>query len=493
MAIAARWFADYDYRIFEIQSEKKGQEAMKRKRKQDGSVTIEATIGLTAFVFLIVTILSFINICRAQMVVSLAVDATAKEMSQYSYFYGLSGLQSLADVLHDTSSESKNTTNELIGYTKTMCTSLTNIGGDVQAGVNQVQQGMTEQENAQTLNDAINAAQQTAQNLQQTGQSMQDNAGQIKEAASSFGNCIESMDAESYMRGLGALAANEAYHAVLSKVICPPLAKAMCVKHIEGYGDGDADAALKSMGISEGMDGLNFMMSEMFSEDEPTQIHLVCYYTVSPCTLVELPGDTRMVFCKESVTNAWLNGYYKKCSDEEVAAGDAQTGEDPETPTEEEKTEEEPEEEGVPERLRTAIEEDIQDIEDEPLPDDLAKAFVDGEYRTVVTTDCVLLYRVFGGEEDMVGPVFCTREFASEEEARQAMAELPEYGNSCQYTGVVLVPAGTVLRVGKTASQRASDGTVYAGGEDRVIIEGNWMEEHPDWLFEQKVLGNRED
>ena len=112
----------------------------------------------------------------------------------------------------------------------------------------------------------------------------------------------------------------------------------MFAKYVEGYGDGDADEALKRLGIEEGMDGLNFLRSEMFSAENPNQIHLVCYYTVRMSPLIDLPGEGRMVLCKESMTNAWLNGLGKKAIDEGDGAGE----EKPEEKPEEEKEDEEP-------------------------------------------------------------------------------------------------------------------------------------------------------
>ena len=46
------------------------------------------------------------------MVVPKAVDSTAKEMSQYAYYYGISGLQGLADTLDANGQVVHNTTNE---------------------------------------------------------------------------------------------------------------------------------------------------------------------------------------------------------------------------------------------------------------------------------------------------------------------------------------------------------------------------------------------
>ena len=160
--------------------------------------------------------------------------------------------------------------------------------------------------------------------LQMNFGSAKASASQIKTAASQLQQTFKNNDLGvlGYMRSLGALAVGESYHTVLSKVICPAIAKGLFAKHVEGYGDGDADEALKRLGIEEGMDGLNFIRSEMFSAENPNQIHLVCYYTVRMSPLIDLPGEGRIVLCKESVTNAWINGLGKKAIDEGDGAGE---------------------------------------------------------------------------------------------------------------------------------------------------------------------------
>lgn len=59
-----------------------------------GAIIVEATISLTAFMFVIVTVLSIINIATAQAKIGVAVNETAKDISQYTYLYGLTGLNS---------------------------------------------------------------------------------------------------------------------------------------------------------------------------------------------------------------------------------------------------------------------------------------------------------------------------------------------------------------------------------------------------------------
>lgn len=65
----------------------------KYRHSQVGSATIEAVISFTGFLFVIFTILNIVNFCRAQMLVSNAMDTVTKELTQYSYFYQISGLR----------------------------------------------------------------------------------------------------------------------------------------------------------------------------------------------------------------------------------------------------------------------------------------------------------------------------------------------------------------------------------------------------------------
>lgn len=51
-----------------------------------GSLTIEASIGLTAFMFIVVTILSFATVYRAQSIVSHATLQTSQSLAVESYY-----------------------------------------------------------------------------------------------------------------------------------------------------------------------------------------------------------------------------------------------------------------------------------------------------------------------------------------------------------------------------------------------------------------------
>ncbi|SCX11724.1 hypothetical protein SAMN02910339_01648, partial [Lachnospiraceae bacterium YSD2013] len=72
-----------------------------RFKDKCGAVTVEALVSFVGFLFVIITILNVANYCRAQMVISNAVDAAAREMAQYSYFYEMSGMKKFNDYVND--------------------------------------------------------------------------------------------------------------------------------------------------------------------------------------------------------------------------------------------------------------------------------------------------------------------------------------------------------------------------------------------------------
>ena len=65
---------------------------MKKIKDDGGAIIVEATLSLTFFMFALFTIYSMFHICLAQARIGAALNATAKEISQYSYVYDLTGL-----------------------------------------------------------------------------------------------------------------------------------------------------------------------------------------------------------------------------------------------------------------------------------------------------------------------------------------------------------------------------------------------------------------
>lgn len=63
-----------------------------KQTKERGAVVIEATLSLTLFMFAMLTVYTMYHVCLAQARIGAALNATAKEISQYSYVYSLTSL-----------------------------------------------------------------------------------------------------------------------------------------------------------------------------------------------------------------------------------------------------------------------------------------------------------------------------------------------------------------------------------------------------------------
>lgn len=62
-----------------------------KQENESGAIIIEATLSLTVFMFVLLTFYSMFHICLAQARIGAALNETAKEISQYSYVYSMTG------------------------------------------------------------------------------------------------------------------------------------------------------------------------------------------------------------------------------------------------------------------------------------------------------------------------------------------------------------------------------------------------------------------
>lgn len=80
-----------------------------KRTDEKGAVVIEATISLAFFMFAMLTIYCIYHSCLAQARIGAALNASAKEISQYSYLYDLTGLNDKQSELHGNSGAAEST------------------------------------------------------------------------------------------------------------------------------------------------------------------------------------------------------------------------------------------------------------------------------------------------------------------------------------------------------------------------------------------------
>ena len=126
----------------------------------------------------------------------------------------------------------------------------------------------------------------------------------------------------------------------------------------------------------------------------------------------------------------------------------------------------------------TKIDDKVEEVEKEKLPDSIASSFKGGEYRTVVTTEPVTLYRVYGGNAEQGGTYCSTEPCVSKEQTKNDLALKTSWGNTMDKEAEIVVPAGTKLNIGRVEAQN-DDGTILQGDADQILLPQNWDQ---DWV-----------
>lgn len=250
------------------------------RNKEKGAASIEATISLTIFVFVIMAIYMLINYCLVQAKVSYAINTTAKEMSQYSYFYHVFGLDDLDDKLANGKTQAVDTFN-----------SFNQLLSDSTAEIKEIEENPTDYFSS-VLDE------EKTEDLTEVYKQIQDVSANVSDVVN---------DPAEFIKSMASLAGEEAWEHVKSNVIAAPLAKGMTRRHF-GNSTKSADAYLKNLGVVDGFEGLNFNMTTMF-EDGSDDIKIVVYYNVNLAT--GLPFDLNVSICQQASTRAWLGGDMK--------------------------------------------------------------------------------------------------------------------------------------------------------------------------------------
>lgn len=257
---------------------------------EQGAIVVEATISLTAFMFLIVTILTVINICYAQAKIGVAVNTTAKEISEYSYLYNLTGLREKQGDLYSEGEDAKKTIDETLDGVVSVFNSVEGIS-DTATGI-------------------------TIDNIGDSFEGIQGNINDIDSSVDSIQSNIDSImeDPQSFALSVAALAGNEAIEEVKSKVIAGPFAKLLCQKHLvtencstSAETKQNCNEFLKKLGImpkgNSYIDGLDFSDSVLFLNGS-TDIMVIVHYRLKVIKLLD--NDITLSFTQCATTRGWV-------------------------------------------------------------------------------------------------------------------------------------------------------------------------------------------
>ena len=259
---------------------------------EKGAVTIEATIALTAFLFLFITLYSLITVCRAQAHIQVAIDTTAKEISQYSYIYGLTGLDESLGKFQSGASETGDAINGVISDVAGVFEGIQSIG-----------------DTGSSLDIA---------DLDSVLDAWDDVASDLNSASSDFASAKSTIEAmadnpQSLLLGMSKLIGSEALELAKSKAIAEPVCRALIQKHLKRSNDDTAEAFCRAIGITPGtyfgtqssFNGLDFSNSTLFPYGSD-EITIIVTYKVKLIQL--LPIDVEFTITQSAVTRGWLHG-----------------------------------------------------------------------------------------------------------------------------------------------------------------------------------------
>lgn len=278
---------------------------------QRGSVSIEASIALTAFLFMFLMIYSIINICRAQAILGNALNNSAKEISQYSYLYGLTGLDESFKTLAKNGNVAGDNVNELIGDVNETLNAIQSLGGTIADAKNT------------NLSDPKSVADQW-DNLVTAAEdgtaAINSSAGKLKEDLTALSD-----DPKGLMIGLARLFASKVIDAGVSHMIADPVARTLVKKNLKRSEDDDPNSFLHDMGVYTAqsgknayLDSLDFSDSTIFANGS-SDIILMVRYQVQLVPL--LPIDQKITLVQSAATKGWLHGDGEKLAAYEGGQG----------------------------------------------------------------------------------------------------------------------------------------------------------------------------
>lgn len=191
------------------------------KKRENGSATIEATIGLTAFIFFMMLFIMIVKCVMVQTIIQNALSQTAKEVSQNVYLYKAFGLVSVKQDL----SNANSAVNKSVSDTK--------------KNLESIMSAFTDEVDLANMQDDLSGRFAAIQN----------NVGEI-------GNNVET--------AANNIVAGSIYQVVdvAEKAVCKNTFK----KFVTSDGNkNSADAYLKKLNIVDGINGLNFSDSSIMS------------------------------------------------------------------------------------------------------------------------------------------------------------------------------------------------------------------------------------
>jgi len=276
-----------------------------RKKREKGSVIVEASISLTAFMFAIVTVLAVVNILTAQVKIGCAINSAAKEISQYSYLYSLTGFNKTQNELYQQGKADTAVTTEIVDNISALYNQVEGLGNQLNDNAAAIKDSVADNTAAGIWNTINEELEESGEAITKTGTNIGNTGTKLQEDLKEVMN-----DPKGLLFGFAKLATSKGFDVVKSKLIAAPLAKVFSAKHLVDEKNGDPEAYLKHLGVvpnasNSYLGGLDFSESMLFP-DGTAEIRITVDYKIKVLKL--LPIDAELHFTQSAVTRGWPCG-----------------------------------------------------------------------------------------------------------------------------------------------------------------------------------------
>jgi len=244
------------------------------KKNCRGSITVEACLTFTLFMFAFIGITSLSRFVRAESKIQYAMNQTAKEFSEYTYVFYRVGLIEDGNI-------STEGTDKIINDLDTFTTAISNAGNVVR--------GNSKGSNSESIKSIINNANAISD---------------VKKASNALYNDLKTFvdNPTVVMKELWTILKTNVGDEVKSQVVAPVICRILMPKYISD----DSKAAnqyLEDIGVVNGMNGLDFSSSTIMSDGKT--INLVVHYKMK--ITIPMIGDLEYNMKQSSTIAAWTS------------------------------------------------------------------------------------------------------------------------------------------------------------------------------------------
>ena len=273
---------------------------MQQKRSSEkGMLTVEAVLSLVPFIMVILGIISFINIFMIHNKIQFAMQQMGNELSCYTYFYQALGIRAGDKELNREIDIQTQGVDQTIADIDSFLTAIDNLSSSME------HVGNSSLSDPQGAADAYREAFDAIKNTGETG----------KQAFNSIADRVK--DPRGTLRGIIYLVmemGEEAGKSALMELVSPIMISGYLDTRFLGGQSMTADEYLRYFGVKDGLNGLDFGESSIFSKNasngnlEFRMIDIVLEYDIEVYILKLFLKDPTIHVVQRCVVPAWLDG-----------------------------------------------------------------------------------------------------------------------------------------------------------------------------------------